>query len=103
MKHLLNYEILQEYGFVWASANDYGGKKIVDSYIKQDSSETDAHNFRPISLQMFYHPNFHSQWIMSYCIDKPDTIHTLFRGRIGNDKALKQILESCVVFKPSKK
>ena len=104
MEHILNYEILQEWGFVWADKRKIGEKEVVISYFKKESYETDAHGFKPIVLMMFSHPNFSAQWIMQY-LEKDDDDsddNTLFKGIITDDKALKQILKACVFFKPNK-
>ena len=100
MKHILDYDTLKEWGFIWASKQDYGEGDVVTSYLKERSSETDAHNFRSITLTMYPHPNFNIHWIISY-LDAETNIDTLFRGRILGKTALKCILKSCLFFKPN--
>ncbi|MFT6879117.1 MAG: hypothetical protein ACJARG_000041 [Arcticibacterium sp.] len=91
MEHILDYETLKEWGFIWATGRD----GIVTSYLKQKSTETDAHGFRPITLTMYPHPNLNIHWIMSY-LDADSNIDTLFRGRITSKTVLKCILKSCI-------
>ena len=99
MKHILDYDILKEWGFVWAAKQDFGSGDVVTSYLKEKSFETDAHGFRSITLTMLPHQNFNIHWIMSY-LDADSSIDTLFRGRITSKTALECILKSCVFFKP---
>ena len=100
MKHILDYDTLKDWGFIWATKQDFGNGDIVTSYLKEKSFETDAHGFRPITLTMCPHQNFNTHWIMSH-LDSDSNIDTLFRGRITSKTTLKCILKSCVFFKPN--
>lgn len=94
MKHLLDEETLKKWGFVWACHSDFNGENIVTSYVKEDTSSTDAHEFRAIVFSMFFHLNFNVIWEMGYVgSDDP-----LFKGCISSKDDLECILRSCVVF-----
>lgn len=101
MRHILDYKILKEWGFVWSTKRTIAGVEYCTSYFKEKTDETDAHGFRSITLMMLPHPNYNAQWIMSY-LDSKSQFDVLFRGRIADKYALNKILKSCIVFKPKK-
>jgi hypothetical protein len=103
MKHIINYDILKDWGFAWATTKEYpDGEIVVDSYLQKDTTHTDAHDFRDIILSLLYHPNFSPYWVLSYSNAETE-FDVLFRGMIQDDKTLECILESCLVYKPCKK
>ena len=99
MKHLLDYDVLKEYGFDWATTSKTD--QCVLSYITK-FDHTDLHGFgSSIWLQRIPHPTFMWIWHLSV-IDSGDST-VLFQGQIRNTKALKVILKSTLVFKKKKK
>lgn len=101
MKHLLDYELLKEWGFEWAIKTDFGDDKdVVNSYLKKDSGETDMHFFAPISLSFYPDPNLNIKWYLEYLGKHPGG-RRLFKGSIKDNNTLRCILESCLVFKPT--
>jgi len=99
MIHLIDYETLKEWGFVWATKVDYGHGDVVTSYIKKESYETDAHGFNSIILTMIPHPNVNKIWVIRY-LDSGSGENILFKGIIKSKTTLKCILKSCLFFKP---
>lgn len=99
MKHLLDYDILKEWGFAWATKKEYGDDDIVVSYLKAESFESDVHDFKSILLSLYPHSNFARYWMISYLGAKEKT-DVLFRGRIEGKQDLECILKSCLIFKP---
>ena len=100
MKHLIDYEILKDWGFEWGAKDNFNGEDICTLYILSDTGHTDMFGFEPIILQMFPDFTLGHIWVLSAF--KKD-VKTLFTGVIGSKEALKQILKSCIVFKPNKK
>ena len=92
MKHLLDYKILKEWGFIWAEKDDNG---VCTGYLKQDTSDTDMFGLMPIFLSVYCHPNLNMIWIMSVLSDDGDV---LFHGKINN-KDLNSILKACLIWK----
>ena len=99
MEHILDYDILQEWGFVSALTSDFGNGPVVTSYYKENTYGTDAHLYRSITLTMFPHDNFNVQWIM-HSLDAKSPLDNVPRGTIENKTTLECILNSCIVFKP---
>ena len=103
MKHLLDYELLKEWGFEWAVKREYAGEELVDSYIMLSSIHTDMFGFMPISLSFYQHENVNVIWVLSVVGAKDGggtKVDTLFKGKINNREDLLKILELCLVFKP---
>ena len=98
MKHLLDYNLLQEWGFIWATRKDFGNGLIVTSYEKSSTSNTDAHGFKAIQLRLVIHLNFSHFYELSYS-PYTGTNDILFRGVIRSKKTLDCVLRSCIVFK----
>ena len=100
--HLLNYEILKKWGFMWATYQDYNGKSVVTSYVAE-TRHTDLHNFQPIAISWFLGPNCNKIWFIDTLADKKKDRSILFRGIINSDTALRYILSSTLIFKPNNK
>jgi hypothetical protein len=102
MKHLLDYDLLQDYGFIWVSKCDLGSNRdVVAIYLKEEDYGTDIHDFKPIVLQMIPNINVNTFWTMRYMTEEKHQ-EVIFSGIIKSKTALKHILESCVIFKPKK-
>mgnify|MGYP003610974565 CR=1 FL=1 len=52
MKHILDYELLQEWGFEWAGKNS---EDYVILYMLTDKFCTDANYFNPVMIQLVPH------------------------------------------------
>ena len=96
LKHLINYKILQEWGFLWFNYCDDG---TVKQYCTQRTLHTDAFNLQPIIMCLFPHPNLGSAWHIFYSVGEQVV---LFQGRIENDNNLRAILESIYPHKPTR-
>ena len=62
MKHILDYELLQEWGFEWAGKNS---EDYVVLYMLADKFYSDANYFKPVMIQLVPHPLFNYQWMLS--------------------------------------
>lgn len=99
MKHILDYNILKEWGFTWAERRYFpSSKKLVISYFLDESKiRTDMFSRQSFGLFLLPHPNISEYWILSP-LERDE--EPLFKGQIKNDTALKHILESTLIFKP---
>lgn len=95
-KHLLNYKILQEWGFVWVIKTD----DIVTYYATIKFNHTDIFDLRNVSLMLL--DPVYKRWIIKI-LDKRKKVPltTLFYGRL-NKHNLETILEATLIFKPKK-
>lgn len=101
LTHLLDYDILREWGFVWASYKVMGEKKVVSCYVKLATHST-YHWFKRLTLSMHYDQNVAVKWILFRDGDEIlNSKDTLFQGRIKGKIALSYIMKSCVIFKPN--
>jgi len=103
LKHLINYKILQEWGFLWFNYNSNDGTVI--QYCTQRTMHTDLFFLQPIIMCLIPHPNLGSAWHIFYSIGTTSSIGeqiTLFQGRIENDSNLRAILESVYPIKPTR-
>lgn len=98
MKHLIDFNILKEWGFDWSSVENINGEQLVTGYIKTSTTESDFHSFKPLSLAMHSNLNINQYWILARISEEDHDI--LFKGKINDIDALKCILDACVVFKP---
>ncbi len=93
LKHLLDYPLLQEWGFIWAGKSG----SVVLSYIVQHT-ESDMFCGGPVSISAIPHPNLGRMWF----IHDMTNDERLFSGRIRNKKDLESLLECILVFKPGR-
>lgn len=105
MKHILDYNLLQEWGFEWACKNNLNGEEYAVWYMLTDKYYSDANYFKPVMIQLVPHPLFGFQWMMYYkeTGKKIKTTDVIFRGIITSNVHLEHILESVIVYKPKRK
>jgi hypothetical protein len=103
LKHILDYNVLKEWGFIWAEKTN---ENVVIFYVtKEPTLQTDAHGFRNISLMVVRTDSWY-RWLLS-TVDcskrygKKDKGMILFFGVIKDKESLKTILESTIMFKPN--
>lgn len=101
MKHFLNYDILQEWGFKWAVKGFFGGEAYAASYVTKKTTWTDYHGGLPIYISLYPNSNLNFKWDVCR-LGRDGTSSMIFSGKIDDDSVLKTMLESCVVFKPKK-
>jgi hypothetical protein len=95
-KHILNYKILQEWGFMWAIKRNDG---CVTSYCTKETYHTDMFDLRPLSL-MFLDENF-NRWHLTILDDDADApLKDLFYGQL-NDDNLEIVLKAIMIWKPN--
>jgi hypothetical protein len=96
LKHILDYKILQKWGFIWALKRDDG---YVTSYVTEKTYHTDMFGFQPLSLT-FLDPNFR-RWHLVILNDKNGMLDNLFYGQLNNEN-LETVLEAIMIWKPKK-
>lgn len=98
-KHLLNYDILQDWGFEWTYLVDINDEKVARSYfLAGDKMNTDYHRFCNLYVSFLPSPNGFIEW--NICRTNRNESETLFRGKIDGDDSLETILKSVLIFKP---
>ena len=95
MRHILDYDILQEWGFVWAAQNDDG---VVVVYATPDTWHTDMFFGKEIGLYLMPDNNTITKWHLCVLGDVPGG--DLFRGVINSKEDLECILRCTLIFKP---
>jgi len=102
-EHLLDYGVLQEWGFIWANrvTDPSSGRPVITSYMTEKPyGHTDMFGFfNHISLSCYPGGNIHLKWYLSV-IDKTDPLNTLFQGQITCKTTLECILKNTLIFKP---
>lgn len=105
MKHILDYNLLQEWGFKWAMKGKLNGEEHAIWYMLTNKFYSEANYFKPVMIQLVPHPLFMFQWMIFYYEEGKETKPTdvIFRGIIKNRDYLECILQSVIVYKPNKK
>ncbi len=99
LTHLIDYEILKEWGFEWGTYMIFNKQKIVTVYFIQDTSHTNKFLFQPVVLQWCSG----KKWTILMLIEEKEKIQNVFfEGEITGKINLRTILKSVLVFKPKK-
>lgn len=102
MKHLIDYALLQEWGFIWCTIQNIDNEEVCTSYFLKEIQGSSIHNYNSIMLSVVPNDYFQHEWILSIAGDTTQYGGLLFRGCIRNAASLDIILGSCLIFKPLK-
>ena len=97
MNHLLDYETLKSWGFIWATKMKTESGLVCTGYLIKQTNHTDMFGFCPISLSVYFHDNLNKIWMLFVLNDDYDV---LFKGQITSKTNLEKILKACLIWKP---
>lgn len=96
LTHILNYDILKEWGFVWGQNMD---GQVMNYYIERKYAFS---HLAAGNLLLSVYPDLcgNRKWALSLCNEKECV--NLYFGLIPNDEVLTMVLENTLVYKDMK-